>query len=458
MGRFGFSVQEFEELGKAIGTSLREQLEKNSLKSHETDINKMIDDKVREILKASVSGGSVPFMMATPNMNPMDIFDIQKRLEEPAGGVEINKQLQEWNDDLYTMMVCLRKQHPTQLSSYKNFETRWSALAKALNTQTAGSGLEWIPTGYSSSMIEMIEIEAVVASLFESFSMPTTTYIYPVKLSHGTAYLGGEATTDSPSMYKASTMRTSDLSFTAKKIVANYPVTEEMTEDSIVPVLPVLKRDIAQAVARAEDNAIINGDTSTTHLDTGYNVASDDARRAWMGLRRMCSDANSALGLKNDGSTWSTSAGLALLRALVAEMGVYGIKASNLALLINTNMYNKFKSLDQVSTVDKFGTAATVKNGELAGVDGILFTLSEFVEEQQNDSGIYDGTTLTDTQFLVVHKPSFRRGIRRELKLDYVTKPLYGMDYLVATTRRIWKCIYDTTTEEVVGWEYNIAK
>jgi len=332
--------------------------------------------------------------------------------------------LQEFNDDLYTMMVCLKKSHPQQLLTYKNFESRWSELTKALNTQTAGSGLEWIPTGYSSQLIEQVELEAKVAALFRSFNMPTTTYQYPVKLTDGTAYLGGEATTDSPSMYRTSTMTTTDLSFVAKKLVANYPVTEEMTEDSIVPVLPVLKASIAKAMAKAKDNAIINGDTSTTHLDTGYTVASDDARRAWMGLRRLCSDANAALGLKNDGSAWTTAAGLGILRALVTEMGKYGLVPGDLEILLNANMFNKFKALDQVSTVDKFGTAATVKNGILTAVDGIGFTLSQHVGESQSATGIYDGTTLTGTQFLVVHKPSFWMGVRRGIKMSYVEKPL----------------------------------
>lgn len=458
MSTFGFSVQELEELGKVIGDNIREHFEKNSVQSDEETIKKMVQDSVRDVLKASVYGRSVPFVAPLAEMNPIDIVNIQKRLEEPANGDEVTKKLQDFNDDLYTIMVCLRKSHPIQLTTYKNFETRWSELAKALNTQTAGSGLEWVPTGYSSQLIEQVELEAKVASLFRSFNMPTPTYIYPVKLTDGTAYLGGEATTDSPSMYTASTMTTSDLTFAAKKLVANYPVTEEMTEDSVFAVLPVLKASIAKAVAKAKDNAIINGDTSTTHLDTGYTVTSDDCRRAWMGLRRICSDANSSLGLKNDGSSWSTSAGLGILRALIAEMGVYGVNPENLQIILNTNMFNKFKALDQVSTVDKFGTAATVVNGVLTAVDGIGITLSEFVEERQNASGIYDGTTTTKTQFLVVHKPSFWQGIRKELKLSYVEKPLYGLDYLVASTRCIWKPICDTTTEGVVGWVYNIAK
>jgi len=455
---YGFSVIELEELGKAIGNNLREQLEKNSIKSNEATIKEIVEKNVRDILKASVAGHGVPFVMPVQTMAPMDIVSIQKRLEEPAGNDEVTKKLQEFNDDLYTMMVCLKKSHPQQLLTYKNFESRWSELAKALNTQTAGSGLEWIPTGYSSQLIEQVELEAKVASLFRSFNMPTTTYQYPVKLTDGTAYLGGEATTDSPSMYRTSTMTTTDLSFVAKKLVANYPVTEEMTEDSIVPVLPVLKASIAKAIAKAKDNAIINGDTSTTHLDTGYTVAADDARRAWMGLRRLCSDANAALGLKNDGSSWTTAAGYGIYRALIAEMKKYATVKSNLQIILNTQMMEKFIDLNQVSTVDKFGSVATVKNGELTAVGGVGFTLSEHVGEDQNNSGIYDGSTLTDTQFLVVHKPSFWMGVRRGIKMSYVEKPLYGLDYLVITTRCIWKSIYDTATEQVVGWVYNITK
>ena len=101
----GFSVQEMEELGKAIGNNLREQLEKNSIKSNEATIKKMIEDTLHSVLKASVDGRGVPYVMPIVQMAPMDIVNIQKRLEEPAGNVEINKQLQDFNDDLYTMMV-----------------------------------------------------------------------------------------------------------------------------------------------------------------------------------------------------------------------------------------------------------------------------------------------------------------------------------------------------------------
>ncbi len=58
----------------------------------------------------------------------------------------------------------------------------------------------------------------------------------------------------------------------------------------------------------------------------------------------------------------------------------------------------------------------------------------------------------------MVYTPGFWRGIRKEITLNYVEKPMYGMNYLVATTRRVWQAIYDTTTEPMIGWGYNIAK
>jgi hypothetical protein len=445
------SVAELEKLGVVIGKVFHDKYDGVI---GEKAIDTMIEKRVTELLKKSNSRN---FMFSGVQLNPLDIDVIEKSLYTPAGTDEVAKKLQDWNDDLYLLCQCT-KQSPESLRSFKSFETKWSELAKALNTQTAGSGLEWVPTGFSSQMIEFVEIEAKVASLFNSFTMPTNPYTYPVLLADGTAYLGTEPTSDNPSMYKTSGAQTDNLSFNAVKLIANYPVTEEMQEDSVVPVLPQLRKSIARAMAKAEDNAIINGDTTATHFDTGYTVATEDARRAWKGLRRLVSDANTALGLKIDGSSWAGSTGLGLLRSIVEDMGVYGLDPADLAIILNTNMYNKFKSLDQVTTVDKFSNAATVKNGVLTGVDGIDFVKSQFVQEAQNDSGIYDATTVTDTQFLVVYKPAFWRGIRRNFTVELVRKPLQGMDYLVATTRRVWKPIYDTATQPVAGWLYNVTK
>ena len=116
------------------------------------------------------------------------------------------------------------------------------------------------------------------------------------------------------------------------------------------------------------------------------------------------------------------------------------------------------KSLDEVLTHDKFGSAATVIQGELGKLDGIPIVLTKHLEERQNALGIYDGTTETLTQLLVVNTRAFRLGVRRMFKLELVRKPLQGNQYIVASTRLHWRSIFDTSTEKVCGWLYNISK
>ena len=447
-----FSVAEYEEIGKAIGAVIKDRF--TGMLTQE-QIEKMINERTLDLMqKSATRSAAYPFAEV---LQPLDIAEIEKRLWDPASADELNLRVQEWNDDLYCLTSIL-KVAPQQLRTFPVFQKRWSELAKALNTQTTGTGLDWIPTGFSNRMIEFIEIEAVVASKFPTITMPTNPYQYPILLADGTAYVAGEATTDSPSMFQASNISTNNLTFTAQKLVTNYSVTDEMTEDSITPVLPQLRKSIARTLAKAEDNAIINGDTTSTHFDTGYTVADNDARVMYKGLRRLCSDANAVMALKVDASTWSTSAGLALLRGAVEDMGVYGITASDLKIFCNTNMRGKLRALDEVSTNDKFGSAATIHGGELSGIDGIDIVLTQHVEEAQNDSGVYDATTVTDTQLLIVYTPGFWRGIRKAVKLDYVAKPLNGISYLVAQTRRVWKPVYETATQGTVAWLYNIAK
>ncbi len=451
--KMNLSHVEVEELTKHISDAYDARQNKETA----VEIRKReIAEEVRDAIRKS-AGGGFPFVQPT---NPLDIVTIEKAITCPSDSTEyidIYKKVQEFNDDLYTLISIL-KVHPSQLRTFPQLEKRWSELAKALNTQDAGSGLEWIPTGYSSQMIEFIELAAIVSTKFNTITMPTPSYIYPTSLTPPVAYIGGESTTDSPAMFTTSTPGTSNITFTAKKIVVNVPVSDEMVEDSIIAMLPFIRKSLPKALARAIDIAIINGDISTTHMDTGYTVATKDVRRLWNGLRKIVADATTALSTKKDFTTWTTALGLALMTDLQDEMGVYGIMEADLMWLVNTSQYRKMVSLDEVRTVDKFGARATINNGVINGIDGIEIIKTEDLKENVNASGVYDGTTTTMSQMLLVNKKAFWNGVRREMTLDFEKQPLTGNQYMVASTRRAFRAIYDTGSEPVVGWGYNITK
>ena len=446
---------EFEELGRAVGEQIREsfpefitQVSKQTNDGEENIIEKLVEAKMLELLK-NMDNRSANWGM---ELAPIEYLSIEKRLMEPARkDDDVAIQLQEFNDDIY-LLTKAAQQPLSQLRSYETYKKQWSELAKALNISTAGQGAEWMPTGFSSQMIEFTEIEARVAQIFETFPMPTSPYTPPVLLNDGTAYKGGQDTSDDPAMITASTPGTSNLTFTAVPIVANYPIMDDAQEDAIVPLLSVMKRSIARAIAKGRDDAIINGQL-TAALDTGDSISDTDVRKCWDGLRYLTQST-----LKQTGTTWSTTAGLALFRALKEDMGVYSLAPEDLAVLANANMINKFRALAEVSTDDKFGSAATIHNGKLTHIDGSEIVPTQHVRENVNTTGIYDGTTVTKTQYLVVHKPSFKRGTRRNFTLETERVVRKQVTYLVATAREHWKAIYDTATEPVIGWQFNITK
>jgi len=445
---------EYEELGKAVGESMRELfpdfLEKVSKDAgdKETVIQKLVNEQVREILKKT----DVRKAQWGIDINPVEMVAIEKALWTPAGDNAEFQEIQKINDDVYLLSKTLDVP-AHQLRSFTSYQKRWSQLSKAINISTAGEGYEWIPTGFSQTMIEFVELEAVVAKLFYSFMMPTSPFTYPVLLGDGEAYKGGiDTPTDDPAMFRASTPSSGDLTFTAVKIIANYPVQDDAIEDNIVPLLDMMKRSIARAKAKATDNAIINGQLTAT-IDTGDTIASYDARMCWDGLRYMCLSA-----LKQTGTTWTAALGLALLRALVADMEIFGLNANDVAVLVNTNGKSKLRSLAEVSTDDKFGSAATIHNGEITKIDGMDIVPTQHVKENVNASGIYDGLTTTKTQMLTVYKPGFYRGIRRNFTLEKERVARTGMSYLIATAREHWKAVYDVTDKPMIGWLYNIDK
>jgi len=116
--------------------------------------------------------------------------------------------------------------------------------------------------------------------------------------------------------------------------------------------------------------------------------------------------------------------------------------------------------ITEVITMDKFGSKATILNGQLAQFDGSPVMVSEFMRQDLNTSGVYDGTTETDTEILLVHTPAFRNaekpgGLKIETARDIET----GQNIAVAHRRLDFKQVNSPvgTAEETVGVGYSLT-
>jgi hypothetical protein len=361
------------------------------------------------------------------------------------------KQLQVAHDNmviLHTMATAMggaSYQGPKSLKYWNEYAKLQAEFQKALATGTATAGAEFIPTGMSAELGTMVETEALVQGIFRNFTMPTKVYEWPVQTAHPLVYLPGEGAT-----VTEGTQATRKATFTAQKLAALCVASSEFAEDSIVPALEFIRNDMAVSLARAIDNAILNGDTAGTHEDTNtgappdYSTAAGTPLKAWLGLRAWCHDfANT----RNAAST-STLA-LADLRNARKDMGVYGVRPGEVVYILGIAGYIKLLSDASVITMEKFGTEATVRSGVLQSVDGCRIVVSDRVRQDLTTAGVFDNVTTTSTCAYAVHTPSWLISDRRVVTLESERVLTTDQWRFLATVRKDFQTLRATTENPV---------
>jgi HK97 family phage major capsid protein len=290
------------------------------------------------------------------------------------------------------------------------------ARLKSFGSTVAGQGDEWVPTAISASYIEEFQLERKLAGALREIPMSTNPFQLPVQQGVTKARLVGEAASATDAGFN-----TEKIQFDARKLVEYYVLPEELNEDSAPAILELARAEVLQAQIRAVEDSIINGDLSGTHMDSDV-VSAASNQKAWNGLRKLALDAGSTHSFTGAGVT---KAGLDNMRKL---MGKYGTNPKELAWVVGPSGYAQMLNVDEVATVEKFGPQATILTGALAVFRGIPIIVSEFVREDLNAAGVYDGAQTTKT---VIHLANIRRfylGLRRPIRVKVQQDPRSEFD------------------------------
>ena len=350
------------------------------------------------------------------------------------------KPIREAADNLYLMSVITGKDPRT----LPYWDIYIKTIQKAID-MSAGTGAEWIPTYFSTEMIERIELELRVAKLFPIYKTDSPKYHFMQRKGTLSAYLvsaASQITEESLSNY------TGEVTGTTDKIAVYLPVADEVVEGN-PSALQLVKDDIAHTIAAAIENAIINGDDSDTHMDS--DVTSDtDPRKAWKGLRKL---VQSSAKVDAGGSAPDTTD----FRTLRKKLGKYGVNPDDLAWVVGPSGYYHIMNLTETKTVDKFGEDATLRTGRIVTFDGIEVIPSAYIREDLNANGVYDGTTTDRTVILLVNKRAFMLVWLRQIKLESdrnirrQATELVGVAELDFVPRIV-------STETIVGAMINVPK
>lgn len=346
--------------------------------------------------------------------------DIRKAFLVPTQDEQI-KELQNLSDDIHIVDGILGYTQKAQnyggmksLDLYRDWESAYGEFAKAMDTATAGEGLEWVPdAGMSAEMQYAVELEARVYTLFPPFEMPQSPFKWPLRTNVGQAYRATENTDlDSLTKAKKSEVGTGQQAFDAEDIMGRVGYSGQLDMRSIVAMLPEIKAALAIAHANAKDGACIDGQI-TAVIDTGDSPAANswDVRNLWDGIRYYTS-AGVNNKLVDLGSAWNVE-GLNSVRKL---LGKAGMKPAECAWIPGISSYYNLLTIkdDQNNNVvlplEAYGGAATILTGELGKIYGIPIVPSEYIREDLNASGIYDGVTETKTVLPIVHRKSWKFG------------------------------------------------
>jgi HK97 family phage major capsid protein len=281
---------------------------------------------------------------------------------------------------------------------------------------------EWIPSLMSAELLRYLEIYGTLIPAVRTAPMSSPTWKWPITKASDKARLmpeGASYTTSLPA-HTASTYAGKDpiggVTFTAKKLRAYFGFSEELLEDSIVSMLDWALEDLAAAQRRAIEDAMINGDTDTPAIDSDLSFSATDSsysnRIAWKGFRELAR-ANSATFTASGGNMTTAN-----ISDTLRKMGRYAVNPSNNIILCGVKSYLDLVDEGNIVTLDKVGSRATILTGSVGVFLGRNVLVNEFVREDLNASGQYDGTTTNNTVAICFDRTMWGlgnyRGIRSE--------------------------------------------
>lgn len=406
-----------------------------------------------ELYQASVGQNG----LSKQQMLTMEERHLNKYIPD-AGMRDRIRRFQELNDDMLlvgTMVGHKYKKslgHNPILRIMKDTVTGRSLeiAVKALSTGGTNQGNEWIPTVFSSAYLDLVTVSLKIAALFPRINMPHSPYAIPISTSDDVAFLVGENASDDvyteANTYPRFTPGTDNFTMTAIKFADITVFSEEVTEESVIPVLPFLRDKIVRSVANAEERATLDGDTTAVHMDNDVQIADPlglDARRAWKGLRKLATLV-SAGAATVDLSTFN----ILTVRSLRAKLSdAFAEDPSNLAYIINVPTLLKMINFPEVMTIEKYGNRATITTGELGNIDGIAIVTSKYMRKTLDATGVNsNGGPNTLSAMHLVNRRGFWYGDRREMAVNTVNFVISGQGLLVATRRLTFKDIYPVTT------------
>lgn len=388
----------------------------------------------------------------------------QMRFNPATGGRELMvkdermAELQTAADDLAFVHAIMRVAGPAEyremcqsgreaqavrsLKSFRRFDRLTEGLKAELDSTTSGEGDEWVPTNFSRQLTDAIVLEHRVANLFPLIQMPTEPFTMPTQTAKPKASIVAEGAAPATATLGAGKPTTANKNLATKIFKYFLDFTDEVVEDSIIAIVPFVRRWTTLGLARGEETMIVNGDATGAHMDSDITDA-EQPEKGQDGLRQFGS--SDTVGITDPLAATEIRAIRLLLSVGFRE------NPNNLVYITSGLGLIRMMGITEILTIDKVGPQATIVQGQLAQFDGSPVIVSEHVREDLNASGVHDGAVTNRTIIIAAHVPSFVRGSRRDPRVEIDKTIKTSVTTMVASMRRGFLDVQDNATFDNVA-------
>ena len=206
--------------------------------------------------------------------------------------------------------------------------------------------------------------ELKVARMFREVPVNGKSTVLPIQVDVDPASWATNATSGNLENRGASnaTYQPKQVILNAYRLISSTFMDNEVDEQVLVNLMPMLVEGVARAHGRAVEGAILNGNGTISGLD-GHGAVS--------------AITHDISGNGAAGTSFNTMTGTDLLNAR-KEMGKYGLNPSDVTFIVSPNMYYDLLSDSAFQSLDEVGTELAIKvTGTVGAVFGSPVVVSE---------------------------------------------------------------------------------
>lgn len=312
----------------------------------------------------------------------------------------------------------------------KDFEDMDTKANEVVHTTNTGMGKELIPTNVMiDPMLDLVPNYSKLLPLLpgnHGNNMPISAkvaVIWEAGLFSGNSEwtTGGEILTP-----KANWPKTGDVTIVQGQFILTILVSNRELNYWPEQLEALIRERINRSAARTIDSAIINADTASSGNVNGKYDANAYFAQIDNGIRKV--------GIANTVVNVGAMTAKSYLDVVAVLDEGYQADLENLLIIEPNNIYLKSLAFDEVITVDKFGSQATINSGVLAKVWNIDKIVARDFPALTADSGVVSETGSQNKKgsFAVIYKPAVQYGFGQPLEIDAFKVPGKGVA-LVAT-------------------------